>query len=790
MCVAQLAFIGVGRSHFHVLVVRVKNLYEHLTTRRCVVDIMQLELRAGVGLFVKKWDGTNNATNWHELTRTRVQMSHRAKRVLLRVLRWGACACILGGLLAMCWHWMRQTIPQGITIASVSSVVCFYMLVLMSAALCFFGCHRAFRNPLVKCGAFALLFVWGCVAYFFHPVDRHRVRNVTMEERIRVRSIESPNRVVAAFFPSRGGFEFIGENSSAIHYFAFHASVVFFITCLMFSFFGRGIVNKALAIFARRRLDVFWGVSEQALLLAESIMTETHDHEVLFRLPMSLRGDKDKLLEVTHSIEDIGCFWELSDFRIDNKNGFAKWCLLIGVRHFFMLGSGHENVAQANKIARASGEHVQRKPKECYLRISTAEDRRIYEKWCNDENVKKTIEPIIIDESEMVAWDFAQKYSRLKCPTTKIDGKCGLLTDFNVLLIGLGKTGTAVLNEIVCNGQLLKSGSRSATGLAVRAIDRDKDAILRFEHSHPGFKNGIEEEIAFSLDCMDVFSSQFDDWVSENIGKYDQVVLCLPSDADNISVAERIRTIQRTCDLSQNQIVVKIGNANVSDTWKTADCGRFGNLRDLYQWQKIDASHVTIIAKAKHSKWESTANDTERAAADKRWRNATYAKRQSSRASAKGEFNFVELLGYAIDFNGGKQDERVLNNVQGKINACLDILARNEHLRWNAYHVMLGYQRWDMEHPSVNVIKPIKANQLESLNRHADIVPYDCLPEVDYRIKCAENQTLRDSYAPADFVGDASGCAQSYDRDFCRSMPSDIFAAGFRIVQKEDQKES
>ena len=216
-------------------------------------------------------------------------------------------------------------------------------------------------------------------------------------------------------------------------------------------------------------------------------------------------------------------------------------------------------------------------------------------------------------------------------------------------------------------------------------------------------------------------------------------------------MAERIRTIQRTCDLSQNQIVVKIGNANVSDTWKTADCGRFGNLRDLYQWQKIDASHVTIIAKAKHSKWESTANNTERAAADKRWRNATYAKRQSSRASAKGEFNFVELLGYAIDFNGGKQDWSMLKNVQDKINACLDILARNEHLRWNAYHVMLGYQRWDMEHPSVNVIKPIKANQLESLNRHADIVPYDCLPEVDYRIKCAENPTLRDSYAPADF---------------------------------------
>jgi hypothetical protein len=97
---------------------------------------------------------------------------------------------------------------------------------------------------------------------------------------------------------------------------------------------------------------------------------------------------------------------------------------------------------------------------------------------------------------------------------------------------------------------------------------------------------------------------------------------------------------------------------------------------------------------------------------------------------------------------------------------------------------MLGYQRWDMEHPSVNAIKPVKANQLESLNRHADIVPYDSLPEVDYKLKCAANPALRNVCAPSDFIGDAPGCAQSYDRDFCRSIPSDILAAGFRIVEK------
>lgn len=671
--------------------------------------------------------------------------------------------------------------------ASVSSVACFYTLLLMAAALAFFGCHRAFRNPLVKCAVFTLLFVWGCVAYFFHPVDRHRVRNATMEERIRVRSIESPNRVVAAFFPSRGGFEFIGENSSAVHYFAFHASVVFFITCLMFSIFGRGIVNKVLAVAARQRLDVFWGVSEQGLLLAESIMDETHDQEVLFRLPMSLRGDKDMLMAITHRIDDIGCLWELSDYRVDNKSGFSRWNLLIGARHFFMLDSGLENVAQANRLVAAlskDGNHL----KEFYVRISTSEDRGIYETWCNSADVKNKVEPIIVDEPEMVAWDFAQRYSRLKCPYTKVDDKCRLITDFKVLLVGLGKTGEAVLNEIICNGQLLKTGDNTKTGLEVCAIDKEKDVIEKFKCSHPGFVNGVETEMKLSLACLDAFSPQFADWATANLLNCNQVVLCLPDDVGNINVAEIIHRIQRVHLLPKSQVVVKIGSDKVNNAWRGGknEYGRFGMLRELYSWHNIDASHVTTIARAKHSKWSSSANESDNAKADEKWRMATYSERRSSIASAKGEFNFVELLGYRLDCkSGGSQDGNLVKQVQNEVEKHIDTLARNEHLRWNAYHVMLGYQRWDLEHPSVDEVGKKKANQLDTFYCHADIVPFDNLPEVDYRLMCAENTELANKITPNDFVGDSPKGAQHWDRDFCRAIIGDISAAGFKICKKE-----
>ena len=713
-------------------------------------------------------------------------MSPRFKRIASRALRWLMCACILCGLLAFCWHWMCQTLPpKGTTLVSICAVLSFYSLLLLLIALAFFGCHRAFRNPIVKMSVFSLLFVWGCVAYFFHPVDRHRVRNVTIEQRVLVRSVESPNRVIAAFFPSRGGFELIGEDSNAVHYFAFHTAVVFFIASLMLSIFGRGIVNKVLALFSCRRLDVFWGVSEQGLLLAESIMNDTYDHEVLFRLPLSLRTDKDLLLAITHRIDDIGCLWELSDYRVDNKRGIAKWSLLMGARHFFMLESGLENVTQANRMVAALGKtNDGGRLKEFYVRINASEDRGMYEAWCNSDDVKQVIEPIIVDEPEMVAWDFAQRYSRLKCPGTMVDDNCRLVTDFKVLLVGLGKTGEAVLNEIVCNGQLLKVGEDNRTGLEVCAIDKSQDVTERFKCSHPGFNNGIEDELSLSLVCMDVFSSLFDEWALNNLGIYNQVVICLPDDAANIMAAERIHRIQCVLSLPKSQIVVKIGSARVNDAWRDVGIGygRFGMLRELYKWHSIDASHVLAIAKAKHSKWDSRAKKKENDEADKKWRNASYSKRRASIASAKGEFNLVGLMGCDVDFNGGTQDENVLQHVQAKIEACLDTLAKDEHLRWNAYQVMLGYQRWDLNNPPIDKVADKVANQTDSLCRHADIVPYDSLPEVDCRLKCAESPALVGKLHPRDFVGDSPDGAQHWDRLFCRSIPNDIQAAGFRIV--------
>ena len=64
-------------------------------------------------------------------------MSPRSKRNWLSAFRWGVCFIALIALLACCWVGMCMTVPNGITVASICAVSCFYMVILLLSALYF-----------------------------------------------------------------------------------------------------------------------------------------------------------------------------------------------------------------------------------------------------------------------------------------------------------------------------------------------------------------------------------------------------------------------------------------------------------------------------------------------------------------------------------------------------------------------------------------------------------------------------------------------------------------------------
>ncbi len=93
-------------------------------------------------------------------------------------------------------------------------------------------------------------------------------------------------------------------------------------------------------------------------------------------------------------------------------------------------------------------------------------------------------------------------------------------------------------------------------------------------------------------------------------------------------------------------------------------------------------------------------------------------------------------------------------------------------------------------------VKDRNAKQLDRFGKHADIVPFDALPEVDYKIACAVDE--RNHKVPLDaFVGDkqvdlynAEGilknrpCAQAKDYPFCRQIVHNVIEHGKMQIVK------
>jgi hypothetical protein len=110
---------------------------------------------------------------------------------------------------------------------------------------------------------------------------------------------------------------------------------------------------------------------------------------------------------------------------------------------------------------------------------------------------------------------------------------------------------------------------------------------------------------------------------------------------------------------------------------------------------------------------------------------------------------------------------------------------------------MMGYRPWhildrrpDQDPDARNDIpeprqKKIKANQLATIGKHADIVEFDALPDVDIQLKkWNTGKTLEElNMERKDFEGLTPDSAQAWDIAFCQMVGKVANAAGQAIVK-------
>ena len=105
--------------------------------------------------------------------------------------------------------------------------------------------------------------------------------------------------------------------------------------------------------------------------------------------------------------------------------------------------------------------------------------------------------------------------------------------------------------------------------------------------------------------------------------------------------------------------------------------------------------------------------------------------RQSSQAAAKGIRNIALLLNPNLSTKAANNTAEIPEDIGNDI---LDILAEDEHLRWNAFHFMRGISTWELDSITNDDVAAVeKPKDIANHLRHAALVDFSELSKVDIK---------------------------------------------------------
>lgn len=622
--------------------------------------------------------------------------------------------------------------------------------------------HHLLKKMLWKVLAFLALFVYGVTIYRDVAADADPFSAV----------LAPVDHTLSIFFPSRGGYGETGLDRNS-HYYILHLLSYLYFAMIVFSIWGRRLLNRNSARFvATSRKNMFWGYSDGGMMLAHDILSNTVTQQVVFVLSPDGSDDEDGDRAVFERIDRMGAiaiYKNLSAFRRAPR----------AFRHFFLTEDQDFNVKAALRLIELLKGTARRRTTHLYVRTEMERiDRYFTEKLADCPGV----EVHLFNQSDLTARRFVGKFPMTECPGITVHPETARVSGtFNLLLLGFGWTGYEVLKKCVCDAQFV--GSR----FEATVIDADYDC------KHGKFSLWLEEAIAAYRLTMnpegisDVGGCAFFRWADRHLTEYNRVIVALGDDALNIEVALTLSKMRLSRGLTDSNRVIfaHVRHVDKYDYYKEqlSPITIFGHLSRLYSQELLINEQMDVLAKAMNLKYSGrTASETEAA-----WHAASVFDQDSSRAAASGIRNTLRLLGY--EWADEKQSNgRTLvtrGTYAARVSALIETLAETEHKRWCAFHFMAGIRLWPTEAITYDELKAsnMRANQIGRCNRHAALLPYAQLPELDRVLNGwidRWNGEQSDSQLLKKRIDN-----QENDRCFVRDVPDFLAAVGWVIVERK-----
>ena len=325
---------------------------------------------------------------------------------------------------------------------------------------------------------------------------------------------------------------------------------------------------------------------------------------------------------------------------------------------------------------------------------------------------------LALEKEELMARLLIREYPPCKTMTFQAQGLAA--ENFEALIMGFGRTGQAVLRQLVMNGQF--AGSR----FHAMVVSKDHSAgsgsfVSRYASLMAHYAVDFMEANARSISVYE--------YLKQHIQEINYIVICTGSEAENAEVGKDIRTF--LADHGSPACVVECTRSSLT-TYPNSDGipKKYGIYSpDILCGEQLDRMAMQI----NHRYHLAEGRD---AAAD--WKDCDYFSRQSCRASAD--------FGKAFLCSAGLTEEELIRNGWPDDKALLDHLGETEHLRWCAFHYAMGYRpmpedvfnaRAQARNAEMNEkgSSRIRIGKDTEAKLHACLIPWDELPALGRKEK-------------------------------------------------------
>lgn len=722
-------------------------------------------LRVGIA----NWWTSFRGKRWPEKCQEIRRLTHRGLLASVGMILFCSLASVANH--HICSGDVSKWIDGAMRLVGVPSVMLFSLSAFIWAIELFDRQREFFERWRFRVGGFLVVLAVGAMVYTLVPLN-----DGARYEDALTALFAATNRALSAFFRSQGGFEDIGGRwwihfTGCFVYYVYHLAVALYLAALTFSFFGREMMNAFHLWCARDDVAVIWGWSRRGELMAEDLI-DHHATEVLFHLDRSLCFDDAKrkpLLEKLSAMKRNGekdshpVLWDFVDFKSVDKEAAR------GKMHFFLSDSGRENIALANRVLK---EKPDAKP-EFFVRVESSSDERFFSEWFRE--VGSHVELRIVKESSVIANDLIRRHP---IPLHLAGGESQI---YRVLIVGFGVNGQAVLNKIIESSQSLgrevhldvvDARGSSWEAYQVRCPDVTEERYhVRFLGEHR------------------VGTKEFDDWMRAYLGQREQcdrIVACLGDERTTETFCMRIDRLYKEVvkkPLPDKLVFVQVDEDALSwengdkETCNIPEVARFGKIESIYRKDTIyPESDVRLGMEVNRwytSRYEGPQDKfpkdvdgaTREVALKAEWGTRSYFKQQSNIASAQGMRNVLRMFNCDLvkyDAPGTELDAEGFEELRKAVDQHGRELAEDEHERWMAFHFVRGVRKlvlsevdsgeWFANGGSLDP----EANQIEKLNAHAALVPFDELPAIDRDLDVAggnDRENAAAAFAAGQYVG-------------------------------------